>query len=66
MLLVALGHAGIRAAFIDTIGWFCFENQCPMVVGHAITYRDNYHISTTYALELRQLFRDAFTQALAA
>jgi len=54
------------AAFIDTMGWFCFENQCPMIVGHAIAYRDNQHISTTYALELRQLFRDAFTQALTA
>jgi peptidoglycan/LPS O-acetylase OafA/YrhL len=54
------------AGFIDTIGWFCFENQCPMIVGHTIAYRDNQHISTTYALELRQLFRDAFKQALTA
>jgi len=54
------------AAFIDTIGWFCYEDECPMVVGHTVTYRDNDHISTTYALELRELFRDALTQALAA
>jgi hypothetical protein len=54
------------AGFIDTMGWFCFENQCPMIVGHTIAYRDNQHISATYALELRELFRDAFTQALTA
>jgi hypothetical protein len=52
------------AAFLDTIGWFCFENQCPMVVGHTVAYRDGDHITVTYALELRELFRDAFARAL--
>lgn len=37
------------AAFIDTIGWFCYENRCPMVIGQTISYRDNDHISLTYA-----------------
>jgi hypothetical protein len=37
-----------------------------MIVGHTIAYQDNQHISTTYVLELRQLFRDAFRQALTA
>src|SRR5262249_9520827 len=56
----ATAVTGAGAAFIDTIGWFCFENQCPMIVGHTITYRDNHHVSTTYTLELRELFREAF------
>jgi hypothetical protein len=51
-------------AFLDTIGWFCFEDRCPMVIGHTIAYRDTDHITKTYALELRELFRDAFTRAL--
>jgi peptidoglycan/LPS O-acetylase OafA/YrhL len=52
------------AAFLDTIGWFCLENQCPMVIGRTVAYRDNDHISVTYALELRELFRTAFTGAV--
>jgi peptidoglycan/LPS O-acetylase OafA/YrhL len=54
------------AAFLDTIGWFCFENQCPMVVGQTITYRDIDHITQTYALELRELFRAAFAHGLSS
>jgi peptidoglycan/LPS O-acetylase OafA/YrhL len=60
---VAKTALGGGAAFIDTIGWFCFENQCPMVIGRTISYRDNDHITQTYALELRELFRDAFKLA---
>jgi hypothetical protein len=52
------------AAFIDTIGWFCFEDQCPMVIGRTIAYRDDDHITQAYALELRELFHDAFTRGL--
>lgn len=50
--------------FIDAIAWFCFEAQCPMVIDHTIAYRDTDHITRTYVLELRELFRDAFTRAL--
>jgi peptidoglycan/LPS O-acetylase OafA/YrhL len=59
---VARAAARGGAAFIDTIGWFCFENQCPMVIGNTISYRDNDHVTQTYVLELRELFRDAFTR----
>jgi peptidoglycan/LPS O-acetylase OafA/YrhL len=52
-------------AFMDTIGWFCFEQQCPMVVGRTISYRDTDHVTQTYVLELRELFRDAFESAVA-
>jgi hypothetical protein len=60
----ARAAASSGAAFLDTIGWFCFENHCPMVIGRTVTYRDNDHITKTYATELRGLFRDAFTRAL--
>jgi hypothetical protein len=48
------------AAFIDTIHWFCFQGRCPMVIAGTVAYRDNDHISKTYALELREVFRQAF------
>ena len=54
------------AAFLDTIGWFCFLNECPTVVDHTVMYRENDHISQSYATELRGLFRSAFLQAEAA
>ncbi|HXJ65242.1 MAG TPA: acyltransferase family protein [Actinomycetota bacterium] len=56
-----LAATGAGAAFLDTWGWFCFERQCPTVVGHTVTYRENDHISPSYATELRELFRAAFT-----
>ena len=59
----ATTHAG--AAFLDTISWFCFERQCPSVVGHTVTYREHDHITATYATERRGLFRDAFIQGVA-
>jgi hypothetical protein len=35
-----------------------------MVIGGTVTYRDNDHISQTYALELREVFRQAFSGIL--
>jgi hypothetical protein len=52
------------AQFLDTLGWFCFESQCPMVIGHVVTYREDDHISMTYATALKELFRAAFVHAL--
>jgi hypothetical protein len=52
------------AAFMETIGWFCYEQQCPAVVGHTEPYRISDHITQTYALELRALFRSALMRAL--
>src|SRR5205809_6338332 len=26
--------------FMNTAGWFCYESQCPIVVGRIIVYRD--------------------------
>ena len=51
--------------FLDTRGWFCFEDQCPMVVGRTIVYRDTGHITKPYALELAEPFRAAFREAIA-
>jgi peptidoglycan/LPS O-acetylase OafA/YrhL len=53
------------AAYIDTRGWFCFNNVCPMVIDRTIAPRDNAgHITVTYAAELGQVFRLAFRKAI--
>jgi hypothetical protein len=50
--------------FIDTRGWFCFESQCPMVIGQTIVYRDTGHITAPYALELADPLRAAFKRSV--
>jgi len=47
--------------FLDATPWFCFENECPLVVGHT---KDNNHVTSDYALQLPDLFRDGFRRAL--
>jgi peptidoglycan/LPS O-acetylase OafA/YrhL len=37
------------ADYIPDMTWFCFQGECPMVVGHTITHRDLSHISRSYA-----------------
>lgn len=50
--------------YLDTSGWFCFDNQCPMVIGHTIAYKDQNHITATYAQNLSEPFRVAFQRAI--
>jgi peptidoglycan/LPS O-acetylase OafA/YrhL len=53
-----------RYGFLKTRGWFCYQNQCPMVVAKTIVYRDTGHITKTYALELTAPFRAAFQHCI--
>lgn len=50
--------------FLNTRGWFCFDYQCPMVVGRTIVYRDKNHITVPYALQLAAPFRAAFRRCI--
>ncbi len=59
---LAKGHG---AGFIDTVGWFCYESKCPMVIGKTIAYSDLGHVTQTYSLELSTVFRTAFLRAVA-
>ena len=54
-------HLGI--GFIATRGLFCFERQCPAVIGHTVAYWDNSHITAAYAVEIASAFRTAFLRA---
>jgi peptidoglycan/LPS O-acetylase OafA/YrhL len=63
-LLEPYDHIAARAevaglGFLDTRGWFCFEYQCPTVVGRTIAYKDYHHITVAYALDLAGTFRTA-------
>jgi peptidoglycan/LPS O-acetylase OafA/YrhL len=50
--------------FLKTRDWFCFQYECPMVVGHTIVYRDLGHITKPYALILAAPFRAAFRRCI--
>jgi peptidoglycan/LPS O-acetylase OafA/YrhL len=50
--------------FLKTRGWFCYQFECPMVVGRRIVYRDTGHITKTYALALTAAFRSTFRRCI--
>jgi hypothetical protein len=52
------------AAFLNTIGWFCYDRECPEVVGHTATYREDDHMSHSYAKVLGYRFHFAFVHAI--
>ncbi|MEA2146590.1 MAG: hypothetical protein QOG59_2177, partial [Solirubrobacteraceae bacterium] len=53
-----------RLGLIDPTGWFCYQGQCPLVVANIIAYRDDNHVSQTYATALSGAFRAAFNAAV--
>ena len=55
--------AATGAGFLNTEGWFCALDQCPMVIGHTVAYFDTGHITKEYASELSLPFRSAFLRA---
>jgi len=60
---VSTRHRGI--GFIATRGFFCFQRQCPAVIGHTVAYWDNSHITAAYAVQIADAFRTAFLRAAA-
>jgi hypothetical protein len=48
----AAAVTGAGGTFLDTTGWFCYQNLCPMVIGKRIAYLDPAHITQTYATAL--------------
>lgn len=47
---------GAGGTFLDTTGWFCYQNLCPMVIGKRIVFLDPGHITQTYATALAPQF----------
>jgi len=49
----AAGDVG--ATYISTTDWFCLLNYCPTVLGELLPYRDQNHVSDTYARYLTEV-----------
>ena len=43
------------ATYVSTAAWFCIENYCPTVLGELLPYRDQNHVSDTYARYLTEV-----------
>jgi hypothetical protein len=43
------------ATYVSTAPWFCIENYCPTVLGELLPYRDQNHVSDTYARYLTEV-----------
>jgi hypothetical protein len=63
--LVAATIKPLGIGFIATRGFFCFQRECPTVIGHTIAYWDNSHITATYAVQIAGAFRTNFLRATA-
>jgi len=63
---VAATTRQLGIGFIATRGFFCFERQCPAVIGHTVAYWDNSHITAAYAVQIAGAFRTAFLRAAAS
>ena len=55
----SIGARAERGGFgyFRTRGWFCAGDQCPMVIGRTVVYRDRGHVTETYAQQLTKPFR---------
>ncbi|MEU5154269.1 acyltransferase family protein [Glycomyces sp. NPDC021274] len=53
---------GMGATVIDSSAWFCVDDQCPVVVGNLLVYRDKHHMTTPYATSLADVLGAALPQ----
>lgn len=53
-----------RFGFLKTRGWFCYQSECPIVVGRRIVYPDLGHITRTYSHALTAVFRSTFRRCI--
>ncbi|WP_300404335.1 acyltransferase family protein [Nocardioides sp.] len=44
----------IGVTVVDAEKWFCYQQQCPSVVGNYVTMRDSQHMTTEYARTLAE------------
>ncbi|WP_029068359.1 acyltransferase family protein [Jonesia quinghaiensis] len=62
---VELAHEqGTDVTLVDTQGWFCTDTQCPAVVGNVLVYRDENHVTATYAATLADRVWEAISPGL--
>lgn len=52
---VRMAAGDVAATFIPTTDWFCLLGYCPTVLGELLPYRDQNHVSDTYARYLTEV-----------
>ena len=63
--LIAAAHMVPGATLIDLMQYFCREDQCPVIIGDVIVYRDTNHTTTTYMKTLAPAIVNGIRQILA-
>ena len=48
---------------VDPEPWMCTANGCPAIIGNYLVYRDQSHVSTSYATYLTPLIATVLTRA---
>lgn len=48
----AVTATGDGARLVDLTGAFCEEDQCPLVIGNVLVYRDSHHLTATFVRTL--------------
>jgi hypothetical protein len=46
--------SGAGATFIDPTPWICRTDPCPAVTGRLLVFRDQHHLTATYARALAE------------
>jgi peptidoglycan/LPS O-acetylase OafA/YrhL len=46
------GAAASGIEFVDLTNWFCFDGDCPLVIGNTVAYRDTNHITITFGKQM--------------
>jgi len=59
---VGAAKAMPNVQFVHTTNWFCTDTQCPAVIGNVLVYRDDQHITSTYAATLTSRVQKAIPQ----
>jgi hypothetical protein len=56
-------RAESRAKLLDMTSYYCDDKDCPVVIGGVNVYRDNSHVTTTYARTMAPYYYRALIQA---
>lgn len=59
---VAQAMSAMNIPVVDPTDWFCTAVDCPPVIGNLLVYRDDSHISTSYAYYLAPLLTGILPQ----
>ncbi|WFR68615.1 SGNH hydrolase domain-containing protein [Curtobacterium flaccumfaciens] len=54
-----VAEARSTAAFVDSSGWYCVEDRCPIAVDGVLVRKDGQHLTQEFAERLAPVLRDA-------